>query len=220
MITLALEFSGNIRSAAILSANGDSAAKILGEAADAGDRNVRPLALIQNALGVAGLKRGEISEIVVGLGPGSYTGIRAAISIAQGWQLATGLKLQGVGSADAIAFQLQQRGLRDKVRIAIDAQRGEFYVTLLNIFPNTIAIIEAMNLKSREQLDSLLGDQCGLFGPGLSAKFQSAHDVEPAASAIGQLAVTRSNFLPGELLEPIYLRATTFVKAPPPRFMP
>ncbi len=220
MITLALEFSGNMRSTAVISSDGNSAAKIMGEATDSGDRTLRPLTLIEKTLGIAGLKRGEVSAMAVGLGPGSYTGIRAAISIAQGWQLATGLKLQGVGSAEAIALQLQLKGIRDKVRIAIDAQRGEFYVTLLNICPAAIKVVEPIHLKSREQLDSLPGDEITLFGPGLSAKFPSAHDIDPSASAIGQLALTRNDFVPGELLEPIYLRATTFVKAPPPRFMP
>jgi len=37
---------------------------------------------------------------------------------------------------------------------------------------------------------------------------------------VGQLASQRSDFRPGEKLEPIYLRQTRFVKAPPPRIIP
>ena len=41
----------------------------------------------------------------------------------------------------------------------------------------------------------------------------------PSASMVGQLAGGRINFLPGDRLEPIYLRGTTFVKAPPSRVL-
>jgi hypothetical protein len=37
---------------------------------------------------------------------------------------------------------------------------------------------------------------------------------------VGQLASQRTDFVPGERLEPIYLRETRFVKAPPPRIIP
>jgi hypothetical protein len=34
------------------------------------------------------------------------------------------------------------------------------------------------------------------------------------------LALDRTDFVAGEKLEPIYLRPTSFVKAPPPRILP
>ena len=52
--------------------------------------------MIESALAEAKIEREQIEVIAVGLGPGSYTGIRAAISVAQGWQLARGVKLLGV----------------------------------------------------------------------------------------------------------------------------
>ena len=63
--------------------------------------------MIESALRQAGLEREEIECIAVGLGPGSYTGIRAAIALAQGWQLARGVKLLGVSSAECLATQAQ-----------------------------------------------------------------------------------------------------------------
>jgi len=40
------------------------------------------------------------------------------------------------------------------------------------------------------------------------------------AATLAQLASGRTNFVAGERLEPIYLRETKFVKAPPPRVLP
>ena len=36
---------------------------------------------------------------------------------------------------------------------------------------------------------------------------------------IARLAATRTDYVSGDKLEPIYLRETTFVKAPPPRIV-
>ena len=63
--------------------------------------------MIEKVLAAAKIEREEIEVLAVGLGPGSYTGIRVAISIAQGWQLARGVKLLGIGSAECLAAQAQ-----------------------------------------------------------------------------------------------------------------
>ena len=81
----------------------------------------------------AGLEREQIEVIAVGLGPGSYTGIRVAISIAQGWQLARGVKLLGVSSAECLAAQAQAEKIFGRVNVVIDAQRNEFYLAAYEI---------------------------------------------------------------------------------------
>ena len=73
--------------------------------------------------------------IAVGLGPGSYTGIRVAISMAQGWQLARGVKLLGVSSAECLAAQAQAEKIFGRVNVVIDAQRNEFYLATYEISP-------------------------------------------------------------------------------------
>jgi hypothetical protein len=45
-----------------------------------------------------------------------------------------------------------------------------------------------------------------------------AIDLNPSASALLELAAAIAERRPGEKLEPIYLRETSFIKAPPPRF--
>src|SRR3989442_349897 len=99
MTILALEFSSERRSVAVLQTGGDGAggrpfpavASILSS-----PRRLNAFALIQSALQEARQEREAISCVAVGLGPGSYTGIRAAISIAQGWELARGVRVLGL----------------------------------------------------------------------------------------------------------------------------
>ncbi|MEI9863786.1 MAG: tRNA (adenosine(37)-N6)-threonylcarbamoyltransferase complex dimerization subunit type 1 TsaB [Limisphaerales bacterium] len=88
MTILALEFSSAQRSVA-LARDGF----VLAEASEAGGRETHAFGMIEKVLATAKIRREEIDCLAIGLGPGSYTGIRVALSIAQGWQLAREVKL-------------------------------------------------------------------------------------------------------------------------------
>jgi tRNA threonylcarbamoyladenosine biosynthesis protein TsaB len=84
MAILALEFSSVRRSVALA----DAAGAVLAEAVEESTgRGTSAFGLIEQALSVAQLTREAVAVVAVGLGPGSYTGIRAAIAVAQGWRV-------------------------------------------------------------------------------------------------------------------------------------
>ena len=83
---------------------------LLGEARDKKGKHTPAFALIEAALAQAGVEREQIECVAVGVGPGSYMGTRIAIAIAQGWQLARGVKTAGINSADALARQKAEGG--------------------------------------------------------------------------------------------------------------
>lgn len=178
---------------------------------------MQPLSMIGTALKQAGLEREQIECLIVGLGPGSYNGIRVAIALAQGWQLAAGVKLLGVSSAQCIAAQAQAEGLAGKVSVVIDAQRGEYYCASFDLSAERVKETLPLRLVSEDEVRKR--EKAGelLIGPEVVGKFQSGSMVFPRAAMLGRLAKGRVDFLPGELLKPIYLRETRFVKAPPPR---
>ncbi len=93
-----------------------------------GHRSADSLGLTEEALRKGQVEREEIECVAVGIGPGSYTGIRAAIALAQGWQLARGVRLLAISSAECLAAQGQAEGLLGRVEVVIDAQRNEFYL--------------------------------------------------------------------------------------------
>src|SRR4051812_32517277 len=109
MKILALEFSSPQRSVAIVQARSD--APSISEVIETGGRETKAIGMIDQTLRDAQLEREQIDCVAVGLGPGSYTGIRAAIAFAQGWQLARGLKLLGVSSVECMAEQTHADGL-------------------------------------------------------------------------------------------------------------
>jgi len=207
MTILALEFSSERRSVA-LARDGI----VLSEAVEqTGGRATNALGLIESALATAGLSRDEIEVIAVGLGPGSYTGIRAAIAVAQGWQLARGVKLLGISSVEAIAAQAQVKNILGTVNVVIDAQRGEFYLATWEVTGTALREISPLKIASQAEIEALR------TGSGICVGPEAEKELFPTAALIAVRAAQRSNFLAGENLEPIYLRETTFVKATPVR---
>ena len=75
-------------------------------------------ALVQEALSIS-----EVDEVVVGMGPGPFTGLRVGIAFAHSFALARGIPVRGVCSLDAIAAQIQESDFI----ITVDARRKEVY---------------------------------------------------------------------------------------------
>ena len=77
-----------------------------------------------------GLKiESKIDQVIVGMGPGPFTGLRAGISFAQSFALGRGIPWQGICSLDAIASQISESDFN----VAIDARRKEvFYARYTN----------------------------------------------------------------------------------------
>jgi tRNA threonylcarbamoyladenosine biosynthesis protein TsaB len=182
---------------------------------ETGGRASHPFALIELALREAKLDRAAIECIAVGLGPGSYTGIRAAIAVAQGWQLARDIRVLGIGSVNCLAAQARARNLQAD-HFLIDAQRGEFYCGTPE--DNTAHPQVTLRLIGLEQARSLPVDAL-VVEPELAKTFPGAHVMVPDAGTLGQLAALgiQSNFVDASTLEPVYLRPVAFVKAPPSR---
>jgi tRNA threonylcarbamoyl adenosine modification protein YeaZ len=212
MKILAFEFSSTQRSVAVAMADG----KIVSAASAIPERTTRAFALIEEAFAKSGIDRTEIDCIAVGLGPGSYTGVRIGISIAQGWQLARGVKLLGLSSIEAAAERARLNGLKGHVTCVVDAQRQEFYVAVYDLSVAPARPIQSLHIETLAQVKERAAGGELLIGPEQS--LPRNHLIFPDAATLAIVAAGRSDFLPGDKLEPIYLRETAFVKAPPPRF--
>ena len=196
MFTLAIEISSAIGSVALLEEDECLAEKNFSAAAR---HSGELLPAIQELLAEAKIRAEQIDLWAVGLGPGSFTGIRVGIAAVQGFALATGKPVVGVPSFHAIALEhLREQPLLD---VTLDAGQGEFYFAHyergISILETPIQLIAAKELQPNT--------------PAL----QRPHAPIPYARFVAQLG--RQKFLHqrsgDEKLEPIYLRATKFVKA-------
>ena len=89
--------------------------------------NTQLLPRIDALLAEQGVARGELACIVVGRGPGSFTGVRIAMATAKGVASALGVGLVGVSSLDAVAWNAQVAGVRGPLAVVADAMRKEVY---------------------------------------------------------------------------------------------
>ncbi len=212
MKILALEFSSSRRGVAVVEGG-----RLLGLAEGDGFAP-GPFELIESALQAAGVEREQIECIALGRGPGSYTGVRSAIALAQGWQLALGVKLLGISSAEVLVATAQTAGMTGRVAVVIDALRGEFYSASYDVAADGWRETAPLRLLKHEDVQALAAGGEWLVSPDVKCPFSGARLLLPSAAELGRLAGQRDAFQPGEALEPIYLRETTFVKAPPPKF--
>jgi tRNA threonylcarbamoyl adenosine modification protein YeaZ len=217
MNILALDFSTSQRCVAVVQPLTGAAAAFQSEVVEAGGRSTRAFGMIERALTEARLEREDIECVAVGLGPGSYTGIRASIAVAQGWHLARNVKLAGIGTMEVLAAQAQADGVRGDALLVVDAQRGEFYLAQWHLSDADRIETEPLHIVSRQAIESRLAAGGQMFGPDLNRALPRVHGLFPSALRLGQLVLERSDFLSGEHLVPVYLRETSFVKAPPPR---
>lgn len=95
------------------------------------DHAKRILPEIEKLLSKAEIKKSDLTAIAVGLGPGSYTGVRVAMATAKGLARALSLPLYGYPTLEAIAIRsLASKALdseHDKVIATLDARRDHVY---------------------------------------------------------------------------------------------
>jgi tRNA threonylcarbamoyladenosine biosynthesis protein TsaB len=84
------------------------------------------LSLIDAVLGEAGVGLSQLDGIAAGVGPGSFTGVRISVAVAQGLSFGAGVPVVPVTSLEALAFPMIDTGT-DRVIACLDARMGEVY---------------------------------------------------------------------------------------------
>jgi tRNA threonylcarbamoyladenosine biosynthesis protein TsaB len=216
MKMLCLEFSSQKRTVALAGRQADESFQVMASASDEGKAFCRPLQLIDAVLRQRNLSPEAIEAIAVGLGPGSYTGVRSAIAVAQGWQLAKDLPLFGVSSMDCLAAEAQRRSWFGRVHLVIDAQRDEFYHAVYEVGRGELNVVSPLHLASLAEIGDVSREPGAILaGPEIKQRLSGARLLFPEAETLVSLVRLGSPRSSGDAMEPIYLRKAIFVKAPP-----
>lgn len=148
------------------------------------------LPVLRDQLAGLGLGAEDIGAVVVGRGPGSFTGVRIGVATAKG--LAQGLRvpLYGVGTLDALAWRFA--GREGLLGVVGDAMRGEVYPALFRMTAGRVErltddTVQHPGTAAREWA-SELDEPLVLAGNGL------AKHAEEFSAALG----TRAVFAPAE----------------------
>jgi tRNA threonylcarbamoyl adenosine modification protein YeaZ len=168
----------------------------------------------------------DVGLIVVGIGPGSFTGIRASIAAAKGLALPSKLPVVGVSSFDALALTALPALPRDGSQMCVicDARRDEVYWVMYDERARRVGEIrlDALEEIAHEMRNPLwfVSAEIEKFVPQLQEIFGgfaafNKTPVFPSAAALAWLGARRfaEQKRDGEVLEPIYLRQLDYKKS-------
>ncbi|MGQ0713283.1 MAG: tRNA (adenosine(37)-N6)-threonylcarbamoyltransferase complex dimerization subunit type 1 TsaB [Gemmatimonadaceae bacterium] len=125
----------------------------------------------------------EIDSIVCGAGPGSFTSLRIAASIAKGFAVASRKPLVAVSSLVLMIAGMDEPARSVRWLAVLDAMRGESFAQLIDVASNgTIREASALRVMREEELAPFAQESgARIAGPG------RAMDVVPNARGIVRL---------------------------------
>ncbi len=152
---------------------------------------------------------GPADAVIVGLGPGSYAGIRIAVATAIGLAAAWQARLLGAPSICALAGDCA-----DFLAIG-DARRNSFFIAEVK----GRTLVSEPQLLPEEELRARIAANRALpvFSAEALSQFQGVEKRFPTAIELAKLAATQNNGVTSEPLQPLYLRepSVTFPKNVP-----
>jgi tRNA threonylcarbamoyladenosine biosynthesis protein TsaB len=165
-----------------------------------GERVSRPVSVLEDAealLSDAGLAPTDLDGVAVGIGPGSFTGIRMAIATARGLSLALGIPVAGVSTLRVLAA-----GAPGAVPV-IDAKRREIFTEV----DGQPAVLAPLNLR----LDPgtlCVGDGAVRYRDQLTSRGAEIppDDDERHVPRARFHALLARDFGPADAVQPLYLR--------------
>ncbi len=170
------------------------------------------------ALNLAGTDLREMERILVGVGPGTFTGIRIALAAARALSLATGAALSrnstlnalaapaslDAGDPDVLAVLDAKRRQVFAQRFASDGARGE----ILCAAPGELAAQLPVREGSREKDMLLVGDGAVRYREALSGLGRIPADASPLhrVTAMGHVLSADLAPVPAREVVPLYVR--------------
>lgn len=193
----------------------------------AGPREGRPLhgpsllPMVERAVAEAGGWQ-ALDGIAVGVGPGSFTGLRVGIATARALGRSLGIEPAGVGTLDALGAAGLERATEDRVVAAVDARRGQLFAAVYDANAKASPVIERPGepeLWDPDRIEEAFGGSdsspVGLaVGSGalrFRDRFEAAGAVVPAPTdpvhTVSAGWIARLGGLAHRPAEPLYLRA-------------
>lgn len=217
---LALETSGDVGSVALL-ADGVVSERTISSPREQTD-SVLPH--IQSLLAERGHGLWDLDGVAFGRGPGSFTGLRVATSVAHGLGLTVGLPLLPISSLAALAQGVWRRHEIGRCLVCVDARMGEVFWAGFEMRGGLVQPLGAEQLsdpanvcwEARDEPWAAAGSGFAAHAAALAGAASSAETVlaeaSPAARDLLPLAIEdleRGRSCGVENALPVYLRPET-----------
>ncbi|MBQ8570166.1 MAG: tRNA (adenosine(37)-N6)-threonylcarbamoyltransferase complex dimerization subunit type 1 TsaB [Kiritimatiellae bacterium] len=170
--------------------------------------------LINGLLVDAGVAIDQIKRYAVGLGPGSFSGIRSSLAVINGFAIPDGATIVGIGSAVAAAYAYHKEYPRtDHIAVLGDARRGRVWMATFGDGYNHCHDANGFAQISKAELASAIPADAVIITPDwerlkvdLQAAIPSSRLISepfyPTAEAVAELAIAGHG---AAIPAPIYL---------------
>lgn len=163
--------------------------------------------MVEETMREAELTYGDLDAIAVGIGPGSFTGIRIGMAAAHGFALAGNIPLIGISTLESMAFAANHSGVTGAI---MHAGKGQYYCQWFDGTPPRarseaiLCLPEEVRTNAPPEASMLVGNAAAEFSPALPES--KATDITfPEAQYIARLAAARDSAGVAHL-EPLYIR--------------
>ncbi|MFD2180084.1 tRNA (adenosine(37)-N6)-threonylcarbamoyltransferase complex dimerization subunit type 1 TsaB [Veronia pacifica] len=196
------------------------------------EHTTKVLPMVDEVLAEGGITLNQLDALAFGRGPGSFTGVRIGIGIAQGLAFGADLPMVGISTLAAMAEQVHRLQGGEQVISAIDARMNEIYVAQFTRQNNGDWLENHPEAVTRPEqfCPENLDGQWLLAGTGWQAYPDLAERLNLSVSkegvlfpesqdmvALADFALSRGEAVAAELASPIYLRDTVTWKKLPGR---
>ena len=175
-------------------------------------------------LNEAGLQPGAIQRYVVGVGPGSYSGLRVAFAASMAMALPGKTPVYGITSAEGLAWQAAEAVHAERVRIVGDARRDQWWTRCFLRCSAVMSPVGDWDLVSPRAFqvgaaEAVATPDWARIGALLQAAVPPAATLIaraflPDAAILGRLALARlAQGIASEPLMPIYLHPAVHAKS-------
>jgi tRNA threonylcarbamoyladenosine biosynthesis protein TsaB len=122
--------------------------------------------MVSGILTDSGYRIDDITNMIVTLGPGSFTGIRVALAFCKGINSALNIPITGVPTLDALSFPL---AFMEGYHLCplIDAKKGEVFCSLYRVSQGNIERLTGYHALKPENIPGLVQTPCVCFGTGV-----------------------------------------------------
>ena len=117
------------------------------------------LPMIDRVLSGSGVSQSQLDAVAFCRGPGSFTGVRIAASVAQGLAVAQDLPIVAISSLTALAQGCYRRLAKTQVLAGLDARMSEVYWSACELREGVMQAIDFEVVARIENLVSIQGDQ-------------------------------------------------------------
>jgi tRNA threonylcarbamoyladenosine biosynthesis protein TsaB len=177
------------------------------------------LPAMKNTIADAGISMKELGAVAVGVGPGSYTGVRVGIAFAKG--IAFGLKIPVVGVCSFESMLFAHKGFGGIICTLVDAKMGGTFWAAYRLNEGIVETLKSPTVSRTQDIEFDCGGNAlfispdiekfmdildGKFRPRGIVGFKETYPDATWIAVLGERRILEKSCHPEIKLEPYYLR--------------